>query len=88
MDGEPDGADVDESWTPFLAHKVFWNLNYENNIDLKATPKFERYPVPIPLAGGVAQPVVDALVDGVTDAANAALSLLNDSKVVGKFWII
>jgi hypothetical protein len=87
-DGEPDGSEPSETWTPFLAHKVFWNLNYANNIDLKVTPRFERYPIPIPLAGGVAQPIVDELVDGITDAANQALSLLNNSKVVGKFWII
>jgi len=88
VDGQADGSEPDETWTPFVSHKLFWNLNYETNIDLKVVPRFQRFPLFVPLAGGIAQPLIDEIMDATTDAANQALELLNRSQVSGKFWII
>lgn len=84
--GEAAGSDPDGSWTPFVAHKVFWNLGYRNNSLLSlALP--DRFPRPITgLAGGVADLLIGNITDELQRHYSLGLSLLNQSKIRGWFW--
>lgn len=78
--GQPDG-----SWLPCVQHSLFWNMNY-------STPGFEPLPgdpgVPFipPLAGGMAQLVINYMTASLNDMTNEALNILIAHSMAGTFW--
>jgi hypothetical protein len=84
--GEADGATVGPDWSPFVAHHVFKNLSHDVTIDLIPSASLGVVFLPLPLAGGVGQPLVDSIVDATSGAADQALQLLNRSRIDGMFW--
>lgn len=79
-DDEPD-----ESWTPYPQHFAFWNLQHASRL---IPPKTPNPPLQlfVPLAGGVAQPVINALLSFVNDQFAEAEAFFNQTDARGIFW--
>jgi hypothetical protein len=80
LHAEPDG-----SWTPYVRHNLFWNLQY-------VTPWFRQYggspnvPFIPPLAGGAAQIVINFLTASINDILQDALNLVTAHSMAGTFY--
>lgn len=83
----PIGTVPDGSWTPYVRHNLFWNLQW-------AQPFFQPVdndpgdPLLVPLAGGVAQLAIGFLASSINDAAHQALNILQGHSMAGSFWTI
>lgn len=79
-DDEPDAT-----WTPYPQHFVFWNLQHASRL---IPPKAPNPPLQlsVPLAGGIAQPVINALLSFVNDQNAEAEAFLNQADARGMFW--
>jgi hypothetical protein len=78
-------AEPDETWTPYPQHFVFWNLQHASRL---IPPKAPNPPLQlfVPLAGGIAQPVINALLSFVNDQYAEAEAFLNQADARGTFW--
>lgn len=78
----PDGA-----WTPFVAHRLFWNLNHDTNHPLPplATQNLTLF---TGLAGGLADPLINIILAQVNDAASAAAQFLRLQKIEARIWSV
>ena len=74
----------DPTWEPYPAYDVFWNLNSATNI----VPPAPNNPInlSIPLAAGLAQPVIDSLLAFTNDNNAAATAFLQNSNATGHQW--
>jgi hypothetical protein len=87
---QPDaGEDAmpDATWDAYAQHFVFWNLNYAAG---SFAPPVVDDPIQliVPLAGGVAQPIIDSLLGAVNDADSEIAAYLSQADARGKFWSI
>jgi hypothetical protein len=80
-------AVVDETWTPFVQHGLFWNLAWSSP-GLVYVPDSPGLRFDLPLAGGVAQPVINQILSVVNDASSAAAQFLASRRGEGKFWTV
>jgi hypothetical protein len=80
QDDEPD-----HTWTPYPQHFVFWNLQHASRL---IPPKAPNPPLQlfVPLAGGVAQPVINAMLSFVNDQNAEAEAFFNQADARGTFW--
>ena len=80
-----DDAEPDETWTPYPQHTVFWNLQHAARL---IPPKVPNPPLQlfVPLAGGIAQPVINALLSFVNDQNAEAEAFFNQADARGIFW--
>lgn len=76
----------DATWTPYVEfHDVYWNLMLASrNVPPKVPPRGIQ--LFVPLAGGVAQPIIDSILAPINDAFGALMALLNSADYKGKFW--
>ena len=83
----PKYSDPDGSWTAYVSHGLFWNLDY-----MQPAAAYVPAPDPIsllvPLAGGVAQPIVNGLLSPVNDAVQQLLDQLNTNTQQGVFFTV
>jgi hypothetical protein len=81
----PDDAEPDETWTPYSQYSVFWNLQHASRL---IPPKAPNPPLQlfVPLAGGIAQPVINALLSFVNDRNAEAEAFFNQADARGTFW--
>jgi hypothetical protein len=79
-DDEPDAT-----WTPYSQHFVFWNLQHASRL---IPPKAPNPPLQlfVPLAGGIAQPVINALLSFVNDRNAEAEAFFGQADARGIFW--
>ena len=77
---QPDGT-----WQPYVAHKLFWNLNYGQPPFRVVNPQPELGFIS-PLAGGAAQLVMNVFTSTINDATSNALNVLQASSMKGSFW--
>ena len=75
----------DGTWEPYPQYFVFWNLNSATNVIPGSKPDF-RLKLFVPLAGGLAQPAIDAILLAVNDIAEEAAAFLFASKAQGYQW--
>lgn len=82
------GASPDAGWTGYAAYSDFgfWNLQYDIDRGLDALLAVEPMVFPVPLAGGIAQPVIQAFLQSNAAMENRALAYLNQSRIRGSFW--
>jgi len=78
-------AEPDETWTPYPQHFVFWNLQHASRL---IPPRVPNPPLQlfVPLAGGVAQPLINAFLSFVNDQFAEAEAFLNQADARGMFW--
>ena len=76
---------MDDTWTAFVKHDQFWNLCHAP----------QRIPDPTPiqpihlrtgLLGGIADSIFSSLLAPGNDAFNAALQVLRNRNLAGRFW--
>lgn len=81
----PQLSEPDATWTPYVQHFLFWNLEYQ-------TPSFQQVPgddniqfIP-PLAGGVAQIVINSITSQLNDATQRAFNQIVARSMAGTHW--
>jgi hypothetical protein len=75
----------DETWTPYPQHFVFWNLQHASRlVPPKAPPAPLR--LDVPLAGGVAQPIINSMLSFINDRNAEAWAFFNQADARGIFW--
>lgn len=80
-----DDAPVDGTWETHVKHAVFWNLNHAVNV-LRVPDAPQVLTLPLPLAGGVAQPLVNQQLALINDNAAAVSQFLANNTISGVFW--
>lgn len=86
-EGAAFGSAPDETWQPYVRHRVFWNLNHATN-RLPPPLKSENLTLITGLAGGVGDRINQFLLSQVNDANNAVAQFLNRNTIEGRFWTI
>ena len=87
LPGADPGDDLDDTWTPFVSHDVFFNLSHK----LKTIPeptKVEPITLQTGLAGGIADPIIGGLLAQNNDLFNSAQQIYNARSTGGSFWSI
>ena len=85
--GAQRGSDPDASWTPFVKHRVWWNLNHATN-RMKPPLASVTLTLNTGLAGGMADPINNSLLAPVNQASNAMAALLSSERIEGRFWTV
>jgi hypothetical protein len=79
----------DAAWEPYLQHFVFWNLNWANKVAITADVDLP-ITLPIPLAGGLAQPLIDFILGAISQGFSEAINFLAVELAArmsgGRFW--
>ena len=83
--GTTSGTDPDETWEPHVAQRVYWNLAYEVDIDTGAALP-DPITLPVPLAAGVGQPLVNAITAGLNDQAALVTAAVDGARIEGRFY--
>lgn len=81
------GSAPDISWTPFVKHRVWWNLNHATN-RMKPPLASVTLTLTTGLAGGVGDIINNGLLAPVNQASNAMAALLSSERIDGRFWTI
>lgn len=77
---------ADGSWTAFVAHKVFWNLSWDQPaLGTLATDAAGTQYIP-PLAGGAGSLVTNSIIASLNDATNDAINMTTAHSLAGAFW--
>lgn len=80
------GTDPDHRWTPYVRHRVFWNLCWDQKI-LQAQRSADGLSMVVPLAAGAGQLAVNFVTAGLNDAYNMALNIIAGQSMAGRFWV-
>jgi hypothetical protein len=81
----PIGSEPDGSWTPYVRHNLFWNLQWAQP-ELRQTALDSGFSYLPPLAGGAAQLVIGGLIASLNDATRNTLNILTSHSLAGSFW--
>lgn len=81
----PPFSEPDATWTPFVRHSLFWNLNWAQPEFRYRPPEATVLPV-LPLAGGVAQIAIGFLQSSMNDMYAGAWNILQAHSMAGSFW--
>ncbi len=76
---------MDDTWTAFVKHDQFWNLAHAPQKIPDPTP-VEPIRIQTMLAGGIADSIFSTLLAPGNDAYNAALQVLRNRNLAGRFW--
>jgi hypothetical protein len=83
----PAGAKPGPDWTPYVKHRVFWNLVHAVRSD-PPVGRTENITIFTGLAGGVADGLINQLLATNNDASAAASEFLANRTVEGRFWTV
>jgi len=83
----PAGSEPGPDWTPYVKHRVFWNLVHAVRFDPPAG-RTENLTLFTGLAGGVADGLINQLLADNNDKSAAASEFLANRTVEGRFWSI
>lgn len=78
-------ATPDATWTCYPQYNVFWNLAHASKAEHTETP-FEPIRFDLPLAAGVGQSLVNAILSPINDSFEAAQAFLASSDFQGIHW--
>lgn len=83
-----DAADqIDETWQPFVEHKVFWNLSHDHNRQ-GLQPNVNPLVLQTGLAGGVGDLTIQDILASNNEQTQNALNFLANERIEGKFWSV
>lgn len=82
------GARPDETWQPHVKHRLWWDLRHATRIRNRPLPPLRLSLDLNILAGGVAQPKVDAILEDLAQADQQAALFLSRVRTEGHFWTI
>jgi len=77
----------DGSWSPYVAHRIFWNLHHGTNRIAPPPPK-DRLILHTGLAIGAGDRINDFLLGQVNDGNSAASEFLQRNTLEGLFWSV
>lgn len=81
----PAGSEPGPEWSPYVKHRVFWNLNHAVSFE-PPTTRHENITMFTGLAGGVADGLINQMLATINDQ-NAALSeFLGNRTIEGRYW--
>lgn len=80
-----ENAVPDQTWEPYVQHFLFWNVNHAASVVPKPSGS-SRLTLDVPLAGGVAQPLINQLLARVNDMQAEVEEFLRESVPAGHVW--
>lgn len=80
--GEPDAT-----WQAVPVNREFWNLNHAVTRELGLVEPV-RLNLGVPLAGGVAQGLIEASLSSLASDDAVAAAFLTRARIVGRFWTV
>lgn len=83
----PSETNPGSEWTPYVKHRVFWNLVHAVRFD-PPVGRTENLTLFTGLAGGVADGLINQLLADNNDKSAAASEFLANRTVEGSFWSI
>ncbi|MDR3406388.1 MAG: hypothetical protein P4L99_28140 [Chthoniobacter sp.] len=83
-DADPE-APPDETWTPYPLYFVFWNLAHCSQAPVLVAPP-DPLKLSVPLAAGVGQSLVNAMLANVNDQESLTAAYLNTVSFQGLYW--
>jgi hypothetical protein len=86
-EGAAYGSEPDATWTPYVHHRVFWNLAHATRAFIRAI-KSDNLTLNTGLAGSVGDTVNQYLLSQVNDATSAVAQFLGNNTMEGKFWTV
>ena len=81
------GAPLDETWTPYVEYKHFWNLAHSPQSIPDSAP-IEPIRLTTGLAGGLADILIATILAPLNNQLNQALQILKSRNLKGAFWSI
>lgn len=75
----------DQTWTPYPAYFVFWNLAHCSQAPVLVAPP-DPLQLQVPLAAGVGQSLVDAMLSPLNDSAALISAYFNTVSFQGRYW--
>ncbi len=81
----PLGSAPDATWTPYVRHNLFWNLQWAQPA-FRILPTDPGLPSLPPLAAGAAQLVINFLTASINDMTQQARNILAGHSLAGTFW--
>lgn len=75
----------DQTWTPYVKHRLFWNLNYASNV-LEPALKHENMVFNTGLAAGLLDTIANQILATINDQNAAIAEFLNRNTLEGRFW--
>lgn len=85
--GTAETSPVDDAWQPVPVNRVFWNLNHAVTKEVGVVAPL-RLSLNVPLAGGVAQGIIDAQINSLAAADAAAAAFVTRARIEGRFWSV
>jgi hypothetical protein len=79
------GAPLDETWTPYVEYKHFWNLAHSPQTIPDSVP-IEPIRFVTPILGGIVNPIIAFLLAPLNSQLNQALQILKSRNLKGAFW--
>ena len=84
---EPPGALPDSRWTPYVRHRVFWNLVHAVTV-LEPALKRENLTLSTGTVGGLLDSIGNQILALINDQNAAIAEFLNRNTLQGRFWSI
>lgn len=85
--GSESAGNPDATWTPYVAHALFWNLGHAPRND---TPKQPMLMLRLftGLAGGLGDLIGNQILSGINDYGQRVENAVNNTTHAGKFWTV
>ena len=87
LPGASPGSEPDGSWTPFVEHRVFWNLSHDTNHLRPALGKVQLS-LNTGLAGGAGDALNNLILGQINDGNSVASEFIGRETVSGRFWTV
>jgi hypothetical protein len=84
-EGAAYGSAPDDKWTPYVKHRVFWNLNHASNV-LEPALKRENIVFNTGLAMGLLDSIANQILATINDQNAAIAEFLGRNTLEGRFW--
>ena len=84
-EGAAYGSAPDDKWTPYVKHRVFWNLNHASNV-LEPALKRENIVFNTGLAMGLLDSIANQILATINDQNAAIAEFLGRNTLQGRFW--
>jgi hypothetical protein len=80
------GQPPNQDWKIYVQHHLFWNMMHWTHVNVE--PVSNNITLAVPLAFGMAQPLINGLLAPVNDFFSEALAFASNNTVESGFWSI
>jgi len=85
--GETSPGEPDATWSPYVAHELFWNLGHAPRNDVPKSPMLVLR-LFTGLAGGIGDLLGNQILSGINDFGQRVENAVSNTTHAGKFWTV